>query len=207
MMTKRLRLIAIFTSLTVTLAACSTEHEFRVGAVGDESAQPTSDAAIAGSAPFLVVAGNILLGPASQLALATGPGTNSGVVDGSVSAVLLTTGQTLITLSDGASLLVNSTSGTLGDLVSVDLGSGQIVGGSTSLIGADVLGTSATGTLSGTSLSTGTMIGSSTGAGTSVLPTMSGGSTLGIQPTTTTILRPVTGAVGGATGTVGPLCC
>ena len=213
-MTKYFRLMSVLASLTVTLTACSTDHEFRVGAVGDDSAQPNSESAtIAGSAPLLVVAGNILLGSASQVPLVSGPGTASGVVDGTVSAVLLTTGQSLIQLSDGASLLVNSTSGTLGDLVSVNLGTGQVVGGSPALIGANVLGTNSTGVLSGSTLGTssGTMIGSSTGTVSNVLPTLNPGSALGTQPIATTILQPVTGPVGGTTGTVtgtvGSLCC
>ena len=213
-MNARLRLAALVLPLTALLNACATNHEFRVAAIGDESVQPTSEnTAIAGTEPLVVAAGNVLLGRASQLTTISGAGSNVGVVNGTVTAVLLTTGQTLVELPDGGSLLVNSTTAALGDTVAIDLGLGQVVGGSTSLGGAQVLGTNPVVTLAGGNVapSVGGVMGPVAGLGKTVLPTVKPGSVLGPKPTVTTIVQPVTGAVGGGTGTVGgllgPICC
>lgn len=204
------RLAGHFAGLIVTLTGCSTQHEFRVGSVGDPAQQSSESSATAQGSPLVVAAGNVLLGPASQITLVNGPVANSGVVQGTVGAVLLTTGQSLIELSDGTSLVVNGAGGALGDLVSVDRATGQVVGGSSTLIGANVLGTTSSGTVTASALGSSGTIGAGATVGRGALPTISASTPLGSVATPTTI-GPVTGTISGASGTLsgtlGPLCC
>ena len=190
---------------SLTLVACSTSHEFRVAAVGDTEAGEASGfapnpGALPGSPgafippgspgvgnptgtppsapPLIVASGNVLLGPAGQLATGGALNGAAGVVNGTVSAVLLTTTQTVIQLADGASLLVDGVGAALGDAVSIDLAQGQVVGGAQSLVGTSVPGLSSTAgkTLGGTTLASGSS-GSSgriTAGGSSTLPPNAG---------------------------------
>ena len=147
------RALVMGSLVLLALGGCSTTHEFRVAAVGDssEAASETADGGTS-SGPLIVAAGNALLGPAGQLANAPGVAGGTGPVDGTVSAILLTTDQTLVQLSNGSTLLLNGLGGTLGDTVSVDLASGRVVGGPGSLVGTNVLTTGSAGgqLLSGT---------------------------------------------------------
>ena len=93
--------------------------------------------------PLIVASGNVLLGSAGQLATPGGTGSTVGVASGTVSAVLLTTSQTVVQLADGAAVLVDGVGGTLGDAVSIDLAQGQVVGGPDSLIGNSLRGSAA----------------------------------------------------------------
>ena len=82
--TARVTLVGI---AAIMALGCSTTHEFRVAAVGDSSSEEMTEAGANGSqgAPFIVAAGNALLGPAGQLA---NSGSGAGTVDGTVSAIL-----------------------------------------------------------------------------------------------------------------------
>jgi hypothetical protein len=199
----------------LALTACSTQHEFRVAAVGDGSGSATSQTtSTMPSAPLVVAAGNVLLGESARLGTIAAVAPTTGVVDGTVSAVLLTSGQSLVQLSDGSSLLINSVGGALGDVVSIDVGKGQVVGGPNSLVGVSVLpsggagGQLASASIGGTSIGIGTgLVGhAATGAGQIVSGTA--GQTLGAVGATTTLTQPVvTTVTGPVSGTLGPLCC
>jgi hypothetical protein len=166
--------------IPLTLAACSTSHEFRVAAVGDTEASELAEVSAPGGtpgspaglipsgplgvgspggapgvgssptgtsappAPLIVASGNVLLGSAGQITTGGPVTAAAGVVNGTVSGVLLTTSQTVVRLADGPSVLVDGVGATLGDLVSIDLGQGQVVGGAKSLVGNTVPGVSAT---------------------------------------------------------------
>jgi len=181
--------LAGFASL-LALGGCSTTHEFRVAAVGDSSSKAMSEVAAGGpaGAPPIVAAGNALLGPASQLANA---GAGAGLVDGTVSAVLLTTDQTLVQLSNGSTLLLNGVGGTLGDPVSIDLASGRVLGGPSTLAGANVLSNPMGGQLVTMTIGGNSLVGTSGAARSPTTPVRSGTST-------------VTGIVNGV---LGPACC
>src|SRR5207247_3111544 len=133
--------------------------------------------------------GNLLLGRAGQLTAPIGPVATTGIVNGTVSAVLLTTGQTLVQLSDGGSVLLNGTGGALGDVVSIDLAQGQVVGGPNSLVGVNVLTSSPT---------SGQLATASVGSGGSLLDihapggSVSAGGTSNGQPITTSLTQPIT---------------
>ncbi|HEX6660293.1 MAG TPA: hypothetical protein VF067_00260 [Sphingomicrobium sp.] len=198
----------------LALTACSTQHEFRVAAVGDASGSATSETtSTIPSAPLVVAAGNVLLGESASLASITPGAQTSGVVDGTVSAVLLTSGQSLIELSDGSSLLINSVGGALGDAVSIDVGKGQVIGGPNSLVGVSVLPSGGTGgqlasaTVGGTSIGVGTgLVGKSTSAAGGLV-SGTAGQTLGAVSATTTLTQPVTTTLPPVSGTVGHICC
>jgi hypothetical protein len=214
-MTVRRGSTCLLIALIPALTACSTRHEFRVAAVGDSTVQPTSsNTTIAGlTAPLIVASGNVLLGRSGQLTSLSGPVATTGVINGTVSAVLLTTNQTLVQLADGASVLLNGTGGALGDLVSIDLAQGQVVGGPNSLIGVNVLTSSPTsGQLATASVgSGGSLLDVQTasgriGAGATINPPST--TTILPQPTTTTLTQPVTSALPGTLGgTLGRVCC
>jgi hypothetical protein len=186
--------VAIGPAALLALGGCSTTHEFRVAAVGDSS-QAASDSTAAGdssSGPLIVAAGNALLGPASKLPKVGGGGPGTELVDGTVSALLLTTDQTLVQLSNGSSLLLNGLGGTLGDAVSVDLASGRVVGGPGSLVGTNVLATGPSG-------------------GQLLTATVGGNSLVGRSGVTRSPTAPVRSGTSTVTGVVspvlGPVCC
>lgn len=176
----------------LALGGCSTTHEFRVAAVGDSSSEAMSGTAAGGSpgAPLIVAAGNALLGSASQLAN-FGGGAGTGLVDGTVSAILLTTDQTLVQLSNGSTLLLNGVGGTLGDPVSIDLASGRVLGGPSTLVGANVLSNPMGGQLVTATIGGNSLVGTSGAARNPTTAVRSGTST-------------VTGVVNGV---LGPACC
>jgi hypothetical protein len=138
----------------------------------------------------------------------------SGVVDGTVSAVLLTSGQSLVQLADGSSLLINSVGGALGDVVSIDVGKGQVVGGPNSLVGVSVLpsggagGQLASANIGGTSIGIGSgLVGNAT-SGASGAVSATAGQTLGAVSATTTLTQPVTSTVTSpVVAPLGHLCC
>lgn len=92
---------------------------------------------------LLVTAGNAVMGSASTLNGAAAPVNSaipaSGVVTGTVDRVLNRTGQTLVRLGNGSSVLLDGTGGRVGEVVSLDLGEGKVVGGSSPLVGLNVL--------------------------------------------------------------------
>ena len=222
-MTMQRASICLLLAVIPALTACSTKHEFRVAAVGDSTVQPTSgNTTTAGlAAPLIVASGNVLLGRAGQLTLPTGPVATTGVVTGTVSAVLLTTNQTLVQLADGASVLLNGTGGALGDVVSIDLAQNQVVGGPSSLVGVNVLTSSPT---------SGQLATASVGSGGNLLDIQAAGGGLAVggttggqpiaatlpqpiatpltQPPITTLTQPVTSTAPGTLGgTLGRACC
>ncbi|MEP9358459.1 hypothetical protein [Sphingomonas sp. KR3-1] len=94
---------------------------------------------------LLVASGNAVMGAANaQTGLTAGLGVPAdGVVTGTVNRVLGRTGQTLVSLGNGSTLLLDGKGGKLGDLVSIDLGQGKVVGASSAsaspLVGLNVL--------------------------------------------------------------------
>jgi len=199
----------------IALTACSTQHEFRVASVGDGSGSATSQTtSTMPSAPLVVAAGNVLLGESARLGSVSAVMPTSGVVDGTVSAVLLTSGQSLVQLSDGSSLLINSVGGALGDVVSIDVGKGQVVGGPNSLVGVSVLpsggagGQLASASIGGTSIGIGTgLVGNAT-SGTAGAVSATAGQTLGAVSATSTLTQPVTTTVTSpVVAPLGHLCC
>src|SRR3954469_23224258 len=122
----------------VALAGCSTAHEFRVASVGSGSgAAAAAPSPTPSVRPPSVVSGNVILGRGIGVVPAA---TQPGVVRGTVTGVLGPTGQTLVQLRNGTSLLVNAVGGALGDVVSINLAQGQVVGGPTSLVGVSIGG-------------------------------------------------------------------
>lgn len=198
----------LLAALTLTLTACSTDHEFRVASVGDGSGNATSETtSTIPSAPLFVAAGNVLLGSSAVLGPINSPALTNGVVNGTVSAVLLTSGQSLVQLTDGTSLVINSVGGALGDTVSIDVGKGQVVGGPSALVGVSITPSAggAGGQLASTTIGGTTLAVAPGGVGTSLTGTA--GQTLGTASATTSLTQPVTTVGSGLTGTVSPLCC
>lgn len=167
------------------LSACAT-HEFRLEPGGDAAAdKPNETAAIAAGTPIIVAAGNILLGPAAALARspaslsASASSTLSGDQTAIVSGILLSSGQTIIQLDSGSSLLIGGTGATIGDAVTLST-SGMVTSGPVGLIGATIQAanpvfvapTIATGTPLATPLSGVAAIGP---AGPVSLPPVTGG--------------------------------
>jgi hypothetical protein len=200
----------------LSLAACSTEHEFRVASVGDGSRTAATEAASAvPSAPLIVAAGNVLLGSSARITPPAADLPTGGVVNGTVSAILLTSGQSVVQLTDGTALLINSASSTLGQVVSIDLGKGQVIGGPSSLVGVSVLPSGgaagaqlASVSAGGTSIGVGTNLIGRPVAGVPALPTGNAGQSLGPVSATATVVQPVTSTVTNTVGgTLGHLCC
>lgn len=140
---RQLRTVCLPMSL-LALSACAEDRTFRVSSVGSASAAEiaeSSEEAGTGSGA-IVAAGNVLVGAGGQ---AGSPGwlasamSSGGVLTGSVSTVLLDSGQTLVQLENGTAFLLDGTSANVGDAVSINLASGQVVAGPPALIGADVL--------------------------------------------------------------------
>lgn len=168
-MTRELAAVLIG-GVALCLGGCSHEREFRVAYIGAESAPPSAGDEAVATAPPMVASGNSFLGPTAQLARS---GVAGGVVNGSVSGVLAGTSQTLVQLTNGASLLLNQTGAAVGDLVSIDLGAGRVISGPSALLGAPVSGGSFGGALlapvaglTGAPASAGALLPSATGAGT-----------------------------------------
>ena len=157
------------------------------------------------TANLIVASGNVLIGAASQYSQLTGSVNGTvpagGVVNGSVSAILHTTGHTLVQLGTGTSVLLNGTGGRLGDVVSIDFGRGQVVGGPTPLIGVNVLaanpvsGSLATvNTASGNQLVGVTVLNPSTGSGSTVLAPQVA-PLVGLQPVNASVTSTVSATV------------
>ncbi len=115
-------------------------------------------------------------------------------VTGTVTGVLAKTGQTLVDLGSGRTAVLNSAKGILGEVVTLNLGSGNVVGASkgSSLLGVGVLSaTPASGSLASVNLGTGAAGGGLTGG-------LAGGGTGG--GVVNTVATTVNGVVGGVTG-------
>jgi hypothetical protein len=191
----------------VALAGCSTAHEFRVASVGSGSG--AAAAAPSGPSPSVrppsVVSGNVILGRGVGFVPAAA---QPGVVRGTVTGVLGPTGQTLVQLRNGTSLVVNAVGGALGDVVSINLAQGQVVGGPTSLVGVSIGGGthSAGGQLVGVSVG-GALVGGSSGGSNSLLPVNAGQALGTVSSSVTKITQPVTSTVTTLGGALTHLCC
>lgn len=131
--------------LMCLLSACATEHEFRIDAAGDASAdQQQEEVAIAPGTPLLVAAGNMLLGPTATLANPSPGSLALGAQSASVSGFLLSSGQTIVQLDSGTTVLVGGIGGTIGDVVTLDTLTGTITSGPGSLVGSTMQAASQT---------------------------------------------------------------
>jgi len=200
-----------FSSLIIALSvcACSTTHEFRVAAVGDAEQADAEATSPAAESAIIAASGNVILGPASRLSAGQGSVAAGGTADGTVTQVLLSTGQTVVELAEGTSVIVDGLGGTLGDAVSVDLAQGQVIGGPQSLLGQNLTkvagtATSLPGISTARSLATGTT--SSNGAAGRLLRS-NAGQLLGIRRTTATVTNTVTNVTNTLNGTLSGSCC
>ncbi len=177
----------------------------------------TGTAAVGPLGTVLVSAGNATIGLAGKHnALAETVNHTLPVatpVTGTVTGVLAKTGQTLVDLGSGRTAVLNSAKGILGEVVTLNLGSGNVVGASkgSSLLGVGVLSaTPASGSLASVNLGTGAAGGGLVGGLTGGLA--GGGTSGGVVNTVATTVNGVVGGVtsgvngataGGGTGVVG----
>lgn len=139
---------------------------------GGGTSTTASSSAVPVVGPVLVSAGNAVIGVSGKHdALA---GTVGGIVPGAtpvtgtVTAVLRKTGQTLVDVGGGQSVVLNKAGGTLGEVVSIDLGSRKVVSAATgsSLLGVGVASaTPPTGSLASVNLASGTLGSGGLGSG------------------------------------------
>ena len=165
---------------------------------------------------ILVTAGNTVIGAAGKQSALTNATLlpTAGKVSGVVTAVLTKTGQTLVNLGSGQSLILNGT-GKLGEVVKIDLGSRSVTGAGagSSLLGVGVLSSpSATGKLAAVNVANAgpllTVGGKSIGGGltgaTGVLTPVSSVVSGVVTPGSTTgVLTPATGIVSGVVAPTG----
>jgi hypothetical protein len=171
----------------------------------------TAQAGLVGK--VLVTAGNTVIGAAGkQNALVTGVQNNVLTpVNATVTRILTKTGQTLVDVGSGQSLILNGTGGKLGDLLKIDLASAKVIGAPTGspLLGVSVLSpTVATGRLAAVNVGNNgplVQLGNGTAGGTGILSKVGttvngvlGGSTGGGGAATV----PVTGLVSNVSATV-----
>jgi hypothetical protein len=146
---------------------------------------------------LIVASGNVLLGSAGQLAVPGGAlSSAAGVVNGTVSAVLLTTSQTVVQLAEGPSLLVDGVGAALGDSVSIDVAKGQVVGGAQSLVGQSVPGASSVTAIAGNALGAsppGSSVGGTSTRITAAAKTLPGNVATVLTPKVgvTTVVQPI----------------
>lgn len=164
------------------------------GATAGTGSGGTGSGALGGN--LLAASGNAVLGLANaQTGLTAGLGVPAdGVVSGTVNKILGATGQTLVQLGNGSTLILDGKGGALGSLVSIDLGQGKVIGGSSGaspLIGVNVLARNpSTGQLATVSAATANNLVSVT------VPNGQGGNLLNVS---------VPGNLGNATGGTGGL--
>lgn len=212
--------ICVLAVAALAASGCARHREFRVAYVGSEpyAAADSADGGpshIAPGAPLIVASGNMLLGPASQLVSPAGGVPTSGVVEGTVSLLLPVTDQMLVQLDDGSAVILDGTGAAPGEVVSIDLGTGIVISGPSSLVGASVSPQAATtgGQLASVSVgeSTATISPPSPGLPTPALPTpgLPSASLPKLGPTTGTVTgtSPVSTAGSTVQGILGGLCC
>jgi len=164
----------------------------------------------------LVTAGNTVIGAAgTQNALVTGVQNNVLTpVNATVTRVLTKTGQTLVSVGNGQSLILNGTGGRIGDLLKIDLASARVVGAPSGspLLGVSVLSPNvATGKLLGVNVGNSgplVQVGNGTPGGTvnGVLGGGNGGGGAATVPVTglvSNVGATVNGALGTSVGTGG----
>ena len=184
------------TSFALVSCAADTTRTYRVSSVGASPAGGSDDdsgggdgsggngsgggggsGGVTSTTNILVAGGNVLVGAASQFAALTGV-TNGlvplgGTVNATVTAILGSSGHTLVQLGNGTSLLLNGTGGGLGDVLSLNLANGQVVGGPSGspLIGVNVLAANpVSGTLASVNAASGNQL-----VGVTVLDSALGG--------------------------------
>lgn len=167
---------------------------------------------------LIVASGNVLIGAASKYgslsSALNGTVPGSGLANGKVVAVLNTSGHSLVRLGNGTGVLLNSTGGKIGDLVSIDFGKGQVVGGSSPLVGVNVLAANPTsGSLatvsaaSGTNLVGVTVVNPGANSNSLVLAPQVA-PLLNLQPSSPNVTTNVTATASGTvSGAIKPLCC
>lgn len=164
--------------------------------------------------PVLVTAGNTVIGLGDKHAglaeRVNGKLPAAGLVTGTVTAVLRKSGQTLVDLGNGQSAVLNRAGGAVGKLVTIDLGSGRVVGapGATGLIGVaaltltQVAGVSvanpAAGVTTGALGKVGTIVSGTTGAVTDAIAGGLGGPSTGPTPQPAVTIPGVTGTIAGS---------
>jgi len=200
MISNRSSLISLFCVAAMAGGGCSSHREFRVASIGsdgsfeiagdrDSSRGGSQAPTRSGRAP-VVTSGNVLMGSGQA-------GVNAILASGTVTGVLGSGGQTVVGLVNGTTVVLNGSGGSLGDMVSIDLGSSQVVAGPTSLVGLKVLNANAGSQASvGTTSGTGGTGLSSAGATT--------GSLLPAPSASGSVSGAVTGTVGGAVGKTVP---
>lgn len=161
----------------------------------------------------LVTAGNTVIGASSKHnALATkinglAPGTTQ--ITGTVTTVLRKSGQSLVDLGNGQSLILNGAGGKLGEIVKIDLLSRTVTGASSGsrLLGVSVLSpTVASGSVAAVNAgNSGPLL--TVGSGTGSTPSGALAPVKGVLAPVNGVLAPVTGgvtgSVTGSTGTTG----
>jgi hypothetical protein len=160
--------------------------------------------------PILVTAGNAVIGVAgAQSKLVNGVTTQViRPVDGLVTRVLTKTGQTLVDIGQGNTLVLGKAGGKIGDLLRIDLGSKTVIGAPA---GSPLLGVGVLSARGQNSAALGLGILNPAGSGTIATVTSNKGAGLVggvLQPVTTTVstvAAPVTngGSAVPATGAVG----
>ncbi|MBO9714411.1 hypothetical protein [Sphingomonas sp.] len=161
--------LALASTAALGLAACNSDGSYRVASVGTTAvgAEPDNNggdgsgsgsgtagggsAGGSGSASgsqgglgskVLVSSGNAVMGLSGTQAGLTAGIPGGGVVDATVTGTLKSTGQTLVQLGSGGTLVLDGNGGKLGDVVSLDLGQGKVIGSSNAgspLVGLNVL--------------------------------------------------------------------
>lgn len=227
--------LALVLGAALTLSACNSTGKHRLAWVGN--APPGSDGAPgapgdpgtpgdpgapgdpgpAGKGNLIVTAGNLVQNVGAKHAVIAGTVNNlapgAAPITGTVTAVIDGAGQTLVDLGEGRLALLDGKGGRIGDLVTIDLGKGRVIGGTqgSPLIGASVLSPEQTkGTLATVGLlADGKLVkvgvpGGAPGAGSGPV----GGVVGGVTGTVGGVVGGATGGntggvVGGVTGTVG----
>ncbi len=215
---RRMYLLALtgISLASISLVSCAddTTRTYRISSVGAPT--PASDdnggsggnggsgTGTSGSGNILVAGGNVLVGAASQFAALTGA-TNGlvplgGTVNATVTAVLGNSGHTLVELGNGTSLLLNGNGGALGDVLSLDLASGRVIGGpaGSPLIGLNVLAANPiSGSLATVNAASGNQL-----VGVTILDTALGGTGSGNNIVVAPAIAPALGLGATINGTV-----
>ena len=134
----------------------STASSGGSGGTGSSGSSGSSSASPLGASNILVTAGNAVIGVAGTTKqLSNGvllPAT--GLVTGTVTKILRKTGQTLVDIGGGNTLILGKAGGAVGDLLRIDLGSHTVIGApnKSALLGVGVLAPAGSGNLVAVSL-------------------------------------------------------
>jgi hypothetical protein len=223
----------IVSALAISLAACESSGSYRLASVGSvpdgssggssggdgssggssssgggttSSSGGGSSSSSGGAGPLggnlIVTAGNAVIGVAGKT---NGLPQTLAPVTGTVSKILYKTGQTLVDIGNGNTLILGKAGGKVGDLLRIDIGSKTVIGApnGSPLLGVGVLAPAGSG-----NILTAT-VGKTVGVVVDVTKPLTGSVTGSVTPQagTTTPITGATGAVGGVvkgvTGVVG----